>query len=233
MEGASVRVVWRKNLVGVEGTLWILHSTQRMRISYEIELQFCRFFPCTAGKCYHQDAAGFPASARTCCSLETWSFHVSVLLNISPRCLCVLTWGMGTPFIRTSGLCFAVLPIARCLLLGALKSMPHLSAHEAAVSRSELRRAQLDMLDLSAVCNVVSSAKIEHWLWVDSGRSLIKIRKSTGPRTVPCGIPDFGVSGADVVPSKRTHCSLCVLIFWLTSVDSHFRTGALSFSFSC
>ena len=143
-------------------------------------------------------------------TLETWSFHVSVLLNISPRCLFVLTWGMGTPFIRTSGLCFAVLPIARCLLLGALKSMPHLSAHEAAVSRSELRRAQLDMLDLSAVCNVVSSAKIEHWLWVDSGRSLIKIRKSTGPRTVPCGIPDFGVSGADVVPSKRTHCSLCV-----------------------
>ena len=127
-------------------------------------------------------------------TLETWSFHVSVLLNISPwpRCLCVLTWGMGIPFIRTSGLCFAVLPIARCLLLGALKSMPHLSAHEAAVSRSELRRAQLDMLDLSAVCNVVSSAKIEHWLWVDSGRSLIKIRKRTGPRTVPCGIPDFG-----------------------------------------
>ena len=123
-------------------------------------------------------------------TLETWSFHVSVLLNISPRCLCVLTWGMGTPFIRTSGLCFAVLPIARCLLLGALKSMPHLSnsAHDAAVSRSELRRAQLDMLDLSAVCNVVSSAKIEHWLWVDSGRSLIKIRKSTGPRTVPYGI---------------------------------------------
>ena len=41
MEGASVRVVWRKNLAGVEGTLWILHSTQRMRIPYEIELQFC------------------------------------------------------------------------------------------------------------------------------------------------------------------------------------------------
>ena len=54
MEGASVRVVWRKNLAGVEGTLWILHSTQRMRIPYEIELQFCRFFPCTAGKSYHQ-----------------------------------------------------------------------------------------------------------------------------------------------------------------------------------
>ena len=28
-------------------------------------------------------------------TLETWSFHVSVLLNISPRCLCLLTWGMG------------------------------------------------------------------------------------------------------------------------------------------
>ena len=54
-------------------------------------------------------------------TLETWSFHVSVLLNISPGCLCVLTWGMGTPFIRTSGLCFAVLPIARCLLLGGAK----------------------------------------------------------------------------------------------------------------
>ena len=46
---------------------------------------------------------------------------------------------MGTPFIRTSGLCFAVLPFARSLLLGALKSMPHLSAHEAAASRSETK----------------------------------------------------------------------------------------------
>ena len=76
-------------------------------------------------------------------TLETWSFHVSVLLNISPRCLCVLTWGMGTPFIRTSGLCFAVLPIAS-LLLGALKSMPNLSAQEDAVLKSEVRRGQLD-----------------------------------------------------------------------------------------
>ena len=66
------------------------------------------------------------------------------------------------------------------------------------------------MMDLPAVCNAVSSAKIEHWLWEDAGRSLIKIRKSTRPRTVPCGIPDFGDSGAEVVPSKRTYCSLCV-----------------------
>ena len=42
-------------------------------------------------------------------------------------------------------------------LLGALNSIPHLSAQVAAASRSALRLAQLDAVDLPAVCTLVSS----------------------------------------------------------------------------
>ena len=34
---------------------------------------------------------------------------------------------------------------------------------------------------------------MEHPFWRDKGRSLIKTRNKTGPRTVPWGIPDLGV----------------------------------------
>ena len=141
--------------------------------------------------------------------LAMWSLHVRELLNRSPRCLCVRTCGMGIPFMNTGGLCLALRPIERCLLFGALNSMPHLSAQVCADSRSALRLAQPEVIDLSTLCSVVSSAKIEHWLLVDFGRSLIKMRKRTGPRTVPWGIPDFGVCNADSPPSRWTHCFLC------------------------
>ena len=76
---------------------------------------------------------------------------------------------MGTPLIDTGGLCLALFPIdsERCLLFGALNSIPHLSTQVAAASRSALRVAQLDAVDLPAVCKLVSSAKMEHWLRVD------------------------------------------------------------------
>ena len=77
-----------------------------------------------------------------------------------------------------------------------------MSAQVAAASRSALRVAQLDAVDLSSVCKLVSSAKMEHWLQVDGGmlRSFMKIRNNTGPRTVPWGIPDFGICHLDDTP---------------------------------
>ena len=141
-------------------------------------------------------------------TVEIWSLHVRDSLGTSPRCLWVRTCGMRTPLIDTGGLCLAFFSIERCLLFGALNSIPHLSAQVAAVSKSALRVAQLDTADLPAVCKLVSSAKMEHWLRVDWGRSFMKMRNNTGPRTVPWGIPDFGICHVDDAPFSWTHCSL-------------------------
>ena len=76
-------------------------------------------------------------------------------------------WDGNPSHIDTGGLCLALFPIERCLLFGVLNSIPQLSAQVAAASRSALRVAQLDAVDLPAVCKLVSSAKMEHWLRVD------------------------------------------------------------------
>ena len=85
----------------------------------------------------------------------------------------------------------------------------HLAAQLAALSRSPLRLTQLETSDLSVAWRVASSAKNEAWFWINSERSLIKIRKSTGPRTVSWGITDSGVWKVDVMLCKRTHFCLC------------------------
>ena len=139
-------------------------------------------------------------------TLEIWSLHVRDSLSTSPRCLWVRTCGMRSPLIETGGLCLAVFPIERCLLSRALNIIPHLSTQVVAASRSALKVAQLDAVDLSAVCKLVSSAKVEHWLRVDWGRSFMKMRNNTGPRT--WGIPDFGICHLDDAPFSWTHCSL-------------------------
>ena len=72
--------------------------------------------------------------AQAVYTLEIWSLHVRDSLSTSPRCLWVRTCGMGTPLIDTGGLCLALFPIERCLLFGALNSIPHLSAQVAAAS---------------------------------------------------------------------------------------------------
>ena len=42
--------------------------------------------------------------------------------------------------------------------------------------------------------------------FMDSGRSLMKTKKSKGQRTVPCGTPDVTWEVSDVAPSSTTSC---------------------------
>ena len=205
MEGASVRVVWRKNLQALKGPCGSSTPHSACVFHTRSNCSFVDSFHAQRGNVTIKTPQDSQPPRARAVYIGNVVIPCQYVVKYQPKVFMCPDLGDGDPVHSHKWALFRC--PSRCLLLGALKSMPHLSAHEAAVSRSELRRAQLDMLDLSAVCNVASSAKIEHWLWVDSGRSLIKIRKSTGPRTVPC---DFGVSGADVVPSKRTHCSLCV-----------------------
>ena len=41
-----------------------------------------------------------------------------------------------------------------------------------------------------------------------SGMSFIYIRKSSGPRTVPCGTPDVTSAGLEYAPSRTISCCL-------------------------
>jgi hypothetical protein len=51
---------------------------------------------------------------------------------------------------------------------------------------------------------IPASAKRRASELVTSGRSLMKVRKSSGPRTVPCGTPDNTSAVDEVWPSRRT-----------------------------
>ena len=53
-----------------------------------------------------------------------------------------------------------------------------------------------------------SSAKRRAFELVTSGRSLMKVKESSGPRTVSCGTPDNTSAVDEVWPSRRTCCSL-------------------------
>ena len=61
----------------------------------------------------------------------------------------------------------ALSSVAKSLLSQLDMRIPNLSDQVAAASRSALRVAQLDAVDLPAVCKLVSSVKMEHWLRVD------------------------------------------------------------------
>ena len=75
---------------------------------------------------------------------------------------------------------------------------------------------------------------------VCSARSLMKIRKSSGPSTDPCGTPDYTDAGPDVSPStkyslgssfkKRLYPSVQVAIAFQLPEESLVGNGVKSFS---
>ena len=196
------------SLVGVGDILWVLRSTLRTRILCEEDdcgedpLQ-CWWTNCSVEASQDPNRSGTDG-------IYTGNLVAPCegLALTSPRCLWVRTCGRRTPLIDTGGLCLAFFPIERCLFFGALNSIPHLSTQVAAASRSALRVAQVDAVDLPAVCKLVSWSKMEHWLRVDWDRSFMRMRNNTGPRTVPWGIPDFGICHLDDAPFSWTQCSL-------------------------
>ena len=75
--------------------------------------------------------------------------------------------------------------IGKCSLFSALLSIPHVFAHDEAAAKSNESAEQVEVTVSPIVYAVVSSAKMEHPFWRDKGRSLIKTRNKTRPRTVP------------------------------------------------
>ena len=91
-------------------------------------------------------------------------------------------------------------PMERCSLFSALNSIPQVYAQSAAESMSDERDEQIVLERLPKPYAVLSSAKRAHSFNSDCGKSLMYNRNNVGPRTVPCGMPDFTVSHDDSDP---------------------------------
>ena len=57
----------------------------------------------------------------------------------------------------------------------------------------------------------------------------MKVRNNTGPRTVPCGMPDFGDRHDDLKPLTQTHCLRFVRKF--LSQESEERENPSAYNF--
>jgi len=65
-------------------------------------------------------------------------------------------------------------------------------------------------VDLTAIRHFVSSAKMKGITnLIHSVRSLIKMTKSRGPSTLPCGTPESTLESADIESSILTHWNHC------------------------
>ena len=90
----------------------------------------------------------------------------------------------------------------------------HLSCHACSCMRSccSSWQSRTDFTDLYITQSSANSRTVDV---VCSARSLMKIRKSSGPSTDPCGTPDFTDAGPNVSPSsfkKRLYPSVLVAI---------------------
>ena len=180
-------VFLQMSLVGVGDILWALRSTLRTHTPWEGGWLRCRSSSLVVNEWFRRGVAGSQSFGHR--RYIHWKYGHSMWGTRWALAQDVCWWGLvgweplSLRQVDSDLLSF----LSNGLLFGALNSIPHLSAHVAAASRSALRVAQLDAVDLPwGVCKLVSSAKMEHWLRVDWGRSFMKMRNNTGPRTVPC-----------------------------------------------
>ena len=200
-------VFLQMTLVGVGDILWVLRSTLRAHIPCEGGWLRCRSSSLLVNEWLRRGVAGSQSFGHR--RYIHWKYGRSMWSTrwvlAQDVCGCGLVGWEPLSLTQVD----SALPYFLSKDVWSLgRLIPHLSAQVAAASRSALRGAQLDAVDLPAVCKLVSSAKMEHWLRVDWGRSFMKMRNNTGPRTVPWGFPDFGICHLDGAPFSWTHCSL-------------------------
>ena len=107
----------------------------------------------------------------------------------------------------------------------------HLSCHACSCMRSCCSSWQscTDFTDLYITQSSANSRTVDV---VCSARSLMKIRKNSGPSTDPCGTPDFTDAGLDVSPSTTTVVVVNPLLpaYWGESASVVLWGFAASFS---
>ena len=100
--------------------------------------------------------------------------------------------------------------------LPALNLMPHVSPHRSIAARS--CSATWSAMERMGRYMRQSSANNLTWEVTRLGKSLICIKNSRGPKTVPWGTPEITFVGRDLEPSTTTVCSL---VFKKAAVQSN------------
>ena len=93
-----------------------------------------------------------------------------------------------------------------CLLMSGLNSIFHCPAQLVILSKSSVSCSCVSCIFRTLIKRDESSAKSRMFDDILSVRSLMYIRKRSGPRTDPCGTPDWMDSQDDSMPFKTTLC---------------------------
>ena len=142
--------------------------------------------------------------------LFIWSPQWRLLLNISPRCLCLsisFTWML---FIERGGWSAETvfLEINRLSVFWGLKFTSQFSDHLCTFSKLKLSSSPAVFAFSIIMYIVVSSANSFMEQFTSRTISFIKTRKKRGPRMDPWGTPAFIFIQSDSVPFTTTLCFL-------------------------
>ena len=123
--------------------------------------------------------------------LSIWSFHVSLVFSVTPRCLCKLVSSRMCPSNRSGGGFISFLrDMYRLFVFWGLNETNHLFAHSLIIPKSRLSWFVASTGLLSTVIKSdVSSANSFIPDWIFSVMSLMWIRNKSGPKLEPCGMP--------------------------------------------
>ena len=137
----------------------------------------------------------------------TWEFHFMSADNSTPKYDVLSVSFSNTPstsYPKTIFFCRACVALIM-LHLALLNFSCHIFSHSCSWLRSSWRTLQSWTL---AICLYItqSSANRQTTDDVCSAKSVMKIGKSSGPNTEPCGTPDFIAAASDVSPSTTTLC---------------------------
>ena len=141
----------------------------------------------------------------------TWEFHFMSANNSTPKYDVLSVSFSNTPsssypkkifFCRA---CVALIMLHLACHVGLLNFSFHLISHSCSWLGSSWRTLQSWML---AICLYITQSSANRRTVDDvcSSKSLMKIRKSSGPDTEPWGTPDFTAAASDVSPSTTTLC---------------------------
>ena len=137
--------------------------------------------------------------------LSICSVHLPSELNTIPRCL----WKSICPTFKL-GFPYRLLSNSMMSVLSGLSVISLSSLHFLMSERSELTMSCKFCRSLLVCPRDVSSAKSLHIPSVWSAMSLISIRNSMGPNTVPWGTPAYKQPTSDSVLFSTTFCFLSV-----------------------
>ena len=142
--------------------------------------------------------------------------HRSLLSIINPKSRCSATCSTFTPCSNRSSdkgnsWCFCLVAIVIEWVFFGLITIELLSHQHETWSKLSCKVCSACIISFPDVWSVVSSANMSQATEIFvtcNGRSLIKILNRIGPRTDPCGTPNFTEPSEEYEPWRKTLCVL-------------------------